>query len=459
MTKSFKTRPAAVRYPSCMGDDRRYAIIGAGPAGLLAARSLRQAGIPYDHFDKNPDVGGIWDIRNDWSPMYETAHFISSKQMSHLPGYPMPEDYPDYPSHRQVFAYLRAFARDYGLLDGLELGTTVERIDRLEGGWRVRLAGGDARDYAGLFLCSGNTWDPNLPSYPGELTAEAIHSVRYRSPSQLRGKRVLVVGGGNSGCDIACDAAEHADEAIISLRRGYHFIPKYIMGEPADVFAGRVTLPRFVEGPMFTALLRLLVGDLRRFGLPAPDHAVMESHPIMNTQILHHLGHGDLTYRPDVASFDGDRVTFVDRSTRQVDLVIFATGYKVSYPFMDRSHFTWLQKYPDLYLSAIHRRYDDVCCLGLHQTDGGAFDFFALQADMMTNFILDQQDDPARAERFRRMKRDDRPDLSGGLQYVRSARHETYVKKSVFKRYCDRIFRDLGWRHHGLEAQIRAPVG
>lgn len=220
----------------------------------------------------------------------------------------------------------------------------------------------------------------------------------------------------------------------------------------ADLFASRVALPRWIEKPMFTALLRLLVGDLRRYGLAAPDHAVMESHPIVNTQILHHLGHGDLVAKPDVSRFDGRTVVFTDGSTREVDLVIFATGYKVTYPFIAREHFRWLDKYPDLFLSSLHRQYDDVCCLGLHQTDGGAFDFFALQVDMMANFILDQQYHPDRAERFRRLKRDAYPDLSGGIRYVKSSRHETYVKKSAFKGYCERLFRDFGWRHFGLEA-------
>lgn len=429
----------------------RYAIIGAGPAGLLAARSLKRAGIAYDHIERNPDVGGIWDIRNEWSPMYETAHFISSKHVSHLPGYPMPEHYPDYPNHRQVFAYLRAFARDYDLYDNIRFETSVQRVERDGRGWSLSDDGGRTERYDGLFICSGNTWDPNWPSYPGELAAEKIHSVDYTSPRQLEGRRVLVVGGGNSGCDIACDAAQFAARAAISLRRGYHFIPKYVMGEPADVFASRAPLPRFIEGPMFAALLRVLVGDLTRFGLPKPDHKVMESHPIVNTQILHHLGHGDLVAKPDVTRFEGNTAVFTDGSRFDVDLVIFATGYKVTYPFMDRDHFDWLEKYPDLYLSALHRKYDDVCCLGLHQTDGGAFDFFALQADMMTNFIRDQRDNPKRAARFRELKRTDRPDLSGGVRYVKSSRHETYVKKSTFKKYCAGIMRRFRWRQFSLE--------
>jgi cation diffusion facilitator CzcD-associated flavoprotein CzcO len=432
---------------SILDRPEQYCVIGAGPAGLLAARSLKHAGIPYEQFDKNDDVGGIWDIKNDWSPMYESAHFISSKTISNLPGFEMPEDYPDYPNHRQILAYLRDFARAYDLYPRIRFETPVARVEPEEDGerWLVTLGSGETRRYRGLFLCSGNTWDPNMPDYPGHFEGEAIHSVRYRDPRIFSGKRVLVVGGGNSGCDIACDAAIHADRAYISLRRGYHFIPKYILGIPADKFASKIDLPRFIERPMFELLLRLLVGDLTNYGLPKPDHPVMASHPIMNTQLLHHLGHGDIEYRPDIERFEGNTVHFKDGSSVEADLIVFATGYKVTYPYMDRNLFEWIDKYPDLYLSALHRKYDNVCCLGLHQTDGGAYDFFALQADMMCNFILDQERHPARAAEFHALKATDRPNLRGGIAYVDSPRHATYVKKAVFRRYSKRLMKRFGW--------------
>jgi cation diffusion facilitator CzcD-associated flavoprotein CzcO len=432
----------------------QYCVIGAGPAGLLAARSLQHAGIPYEQFDKNDDVGGIWDIKNDWSPMYETAHFISSKTVSNLPGFDMPADYPDYPNHRQILAYIRSFARAYDLYPKITFETTIDRVEPEDGGkrWLVTLGNGETRRYRGLFLCSGNTWDPNIPDYPGEFTGETMHSVRYRLPEEFSGKRVLVVGGGNSGCDIACDAAVHADQAFISLRRGYHFIPKYLFGTPTDLFASKIALPRFIERPMFELLLKMAVGDLTHYGLPKPDHPVMASHPIMNTQLLHYLGHGDVSYRPDIGRFEGKRVFFKDGSSEEIDLIVFATGYNVTYPYMDKGLFEWVSKYPDLYLSSLHREFDNVCCLGLHQTDGGAYDFFTLQADMMCNFIVDQDQRPKRAAKFHELKKTDRPNLSGGIHYVDSPRHATYVKKSVFKAYSNKVMRKFGWKSFGSDS-------
>ena len=439
------------RNGSILDRSDHYCVIGAGPAGLLAARSLKHAGIPYEQFDKNDDVGGIWDIKNDWSPMYESAHFISSKTVSNLPGFDMPEDFPDYPNHRHILSYLRSFARAYDLYPKIEFEMPVERVVPEDGGkrWLVTFGSGETRRYRGLFLCSGNTWDPSIPDYPGKFAGETMHSVRYRVPGEFSGKRVLVVGGGNSGCDIACDAALYADQAFISLRRGYHFIPKYFFGIPTDLFASKVKLPRFIERPMFELLLKMAVGDLTHYGLPKPDHPVMASHPIMNTQLLHYLGHGDLAYRPDIERFEGKRVFFKDGSSEEIDLIVFATGYKVTYPYMDKQLFEWISKYPDLYLSSLHRDFDNICCLGLHQTDGGAYDFFTLQADMMCNFILDQEQRPEEAAKFHQLKKNDRPNLSGGIHYVDSARHATYVKKSVFKAYSDKLMRRFKWKAFG----------
>ncbi len=422
----------------------RYCIIGAGPSGLATARAFAQAGIPYDILERHHDIGGIWDLSNPETPMYESAHFISSRTQSAFDGFPMPDDYPDYPSWRQVLAYIRRFAEQYGLRERVELGTRVDWVTPSGEAWTVRLASGEVRRYRGVICAVGHNWDPLLPSYPGRFDGEAYHSVRYRSPTQLAGRRVLVVGGGNSGCDIACDAATHAARAFISVRRGYHFLPKHIFGQPTDAFfRSGPHLPAWLAQPLLTALLRLLVGDLRRYGLPKPDHRVLESHPIVNSQLLHHLAHGDVQVKPDVQSLDGDRVHFVDGSEEQVDAIIYATGYRATIPCLDPSVLSLEAGALPLFLN-IFPEHRNLFVIGLFETDGGAYPVVSKQAALVASVIRAEQDAPERAAWFHRLRAGPRPDLTGGIRYLASPRHAIYVQYDEYVHYLAKLLRKLG---------------
>ena len=189
--------------------------------------------------------------------MYESAHFISSRTQSAFDGFPMPEDYPDYPSRALILEYLRAFADQYDLRPSIQFGATVERVAFDDGAWKVTLAGGETRRYRGVIAAPGHNWEPVMPQYPGTFAGAAIHARDYKAPSLFDGKRVLVVGAGNSGCDIACDASTRAARTMISMRRGYYFLPKHIFGQPVDAFfrSGPHIPPRIAQ-PALTLLLR-----------------------------------------------------------------------------------------------------------------------------------------------------------------------------------------------------------
>jgi cation diffusion facilitator CzcD-associated flavoprotein CzcO len=246
-------------------------------------------------------VGGIWDLENERTPMYETAHFISSRTQSAFDDFPMPESYPDYPGWKRVLEYIRAFADHYGLRERVEYDVDVTRVTPAGDAWDVQLGSGEVRRYKGVVCAVGHNWDPIVPDYPGRFDGEEYHSFYYRSPVEFSGKRVLIVGGGNSGCDIACDAAVTAEQSFISVRRGYHFLPKHIFGQPTDAFfRSGPHLPAWLAQPLLAGLLRILVGNPHRYGLPKPDHKVLESHPIVNSQLLHHLAHGDIQAKPDI---------------------------------------------------------------------------------------------------------------------------------------------------------------
>lgn len=424
----------------------RVCVVGAGPAGMAMARRLASQGIPFDCFERHSDVGGIWDQANPGSPVYDSAHFISSKTQSHFHDFPMPEAYPDYPSHRHILAYMHAFADAYGIREHIRCGLGVAATERTEAGWLVTTEDGETRPYDALVCATGTNWHPNMPDIPGTFSGDLRHSRSYRSITEFTGKRVLVIGAGNSGVDIACDAAVAADHASISLRRGYHFIPKHIFGMPADQFAEQgPSLPMWLQQRVFGGMLRLLNGDLTRLGLPAPDHRVFESHPIMNTQLLHHLAHGDVRARPDVVRFDGRTVTFDDGTADEFDVVVCATGYRWAIPYVDPSNFEWRGGRPDLYMSLFHRTDPTLFALGYMETNGGAYKLFDEMADLVARVIAARHEGGRAAERVNRIIATDAPDLSGGIGFVGSDRHATYVENGAYRAHIARLRRRLGW--------------
>ncbi|HEX7823754.1 MAG TPA: NAD(P)-binding domain-containing protein [Mycobacterium sp.] len=421
-------------------------IIGAGPAGLSTARAFRRLGIEYDHFERHSDVGGIWDLDNPGTPMYESAHFISSRTTSGFHDFPMPDSFPDYPSNRQILAYTRSFVDAFGLRERIEFGSAVTDVEEDGDGWLVRLESGAQRRYGAVVCASGVTWQPRLPDHPGTFDGEVRHSVTYGSSEEFRGKRVLIVGLGNSGADIACDAAASASAAFVSVRRGYHVIPKHIFGIPSDVWAKTgPPIPITLERPIFKALLRLVQGDLTRLGLPKPDHQLFESHPLLNSQLVHHLQHGDVAIKPDVSRFDGNRVVFDDGTSEEIDLVLYATGYDWSIPYVPEKYFDWSGGRPRLYLTAFNPVHRNLFGAGYLEVNSSAYTLFDQVTNVLAQYVHDQLHNPSRAAAFDRKANTDRPDLSGGIKFIGSDRHEAYVEVRAFERYLAKIRKEFGW--------------
>lgn len=420
-----------------------YCVVGAGPAGLAAARWLKALDVPFEGFERNPDVGGIWNIGFEGSPMYESAHFISSKTLSAFRDFPMPESYPDYPSHRQILRYLEGYAARFDLRRHFRFGVPIEGARREHAGrWVVRVGDGSERAYAGLICAVGCEWRPFVPTFPGRFEGEIIHSREYKHPRQFEGRRVLIVGAGNSGCDIACDASRSAGKALISLRRGYYFVPKHIFGKPADVFEEEGPhLPYFIEGPVLQGLLRLLNGDVTQLGLPRPDHSILESHPVMNTQILHALQHGDIEARADIGELRGREVIFADGSIDAVDLIVLATGYVRGVPFLPEGVL------PDddvsaLFLNVFHRVDRNLFVLGHFTADGGAYPLLDRQAELVAR-VADARRRGRDLSRFGRALSGRPPDFSGGVRYQKVRRMSNYLRSRPYRAYVDRLLGSL----------------
>jgi len=430
---------APVRYT------KKYCLVGAGPAGLVMARALIKEGVPFDWYERHSSVGGIWDIENPGTPMYESAHFISSKYTSGFYGFPMPTDYPDYPSWRQIRDYIQTFADKFDLTRRVTFGVSViKAVPVADEQWEITLSTGVSQIYEGLINATGVTWHPQRPKITGEekFAGSIIHSVEYRSPEECVGKRVLVVGAGNSGVDIASDAARYATQAYLSVRRGYRYIPKYIFGLPTDaLISGKIQPPKGVSltGDV-TKMIDTLVGDLTRFGLPAPDHDLLASHPIMNTQVLHHLGHGDLIAKPDISQITQAGVIFKDGSSEDLDLIIFATGYSYSVPYLDQEDDEWRDGRPQLYLRILSRKHPNLYFIGYAEFADAAYKRFDDMAQMAIINIRARATGKYYLE-LCELRKSDNPDLTGGHQYIDSPRHTNYIEVETYLNYLG-ILRD-----------------
>jgi hypothetical protein len=414
----------------------RYAVIGAGPSGLAAARALQKRGIVVDGYEASHGVGGLWDITNPRSTMYESAHLISSRTTTEFTEFPM-RSRTDYPGHRVLREYFHDYAEHFGLAELFRFDTNVARLEPRDGGWDLTSTGPDGeqtRWYAGVVLANGTLAEPNIPTFPGEFSGELLHTSAYKSPEQLTGKRVLLIGAGNSGCDIAVDAVHHAASVDMSVRRGYYFVPRYLFGRPSDTLNQGRPLPARIKQAVDSRVLRAFTGDPVRFGFPKPDYRIYESHPIVNTMVLNHLGQGDLRIRPDVERFDEHTVRFRDGSADDYDLVLLATGYTLDYPFVDREHLHWRGASPRLFLNLFPSSFNGLYVMGMIEASGIGWQGRYEQADLLATYLEAVEHDPARAARFRdRVTGAPWPDLTGGYHYLGLDRMAYYVNKDAYR--------------------------
>ena len=441
--------------------ERRYAVIGAGPSGLAAARALQREELPFDGYEASRGVGGLWDIENPRSTMYASAHLISSRTTTEFDEFPMDATV-DYPGHRDLLRYFRAYADRFGLGAHFRFGTRVTALARrAEGDWDLTAEGPDGevtRSYAGVLIANGTLAEPQIPSFPGTFTGELLHTSAYKQATQLSGRRVLIIGAGNSGCDIAVDAVHHAASVDMSVRRGYYFVPRYLFGRPADTLNQGRPLPARLKQLVDTRVLRAFTGDPARFGFPRPDYRIYESHPIVNTLILNHLGQGDLRIRPDIARFDGGRVHFRDGTSDEYDTVVLATGYRLDYPFVDRADLHWTGMAPTLFLNIFPPSFNGLFVMGMVEASGLGWQGRYEQAELIASYLRAETDDPERASLFRRRVNLPWPDLTGGYRYLGLERMAYYVNKDAYRGTVRALTRTLHGEDAGPLRRRRRPA-
>ena len=362
--------------------ETKHLIIGAGFIGLGIAQALKAANIAYDQVDASDEIGGNW-----YHGVYETAHIISSRKVTQFPCFPMPEDYPDFPSAQQMLAYLRSFADRFGLQDSIELKRNVVSVKPIENNlWCVDFANGEQRIYKGVLLCNGHHWCKRFPEFVGEFNGEIIHSKDYKIPDQLRGKRVLTIGGGNSGCDIAAEAARVGAKSVLSLRESVWFIPKTFAGIPV-VDLGQWWMPEWVQKLMVHSIINATFGPHSRYGMPKPNHPLFKKHPTINNEVPYYIKQGKIMPKPEVSSLEGDRVFFTDGTSEELDLIVCATGYHVSYPFLPESLQRVKGAVVQCYAGTFLEDYKGLYYIGWGQARGGVGSLIGAYSNFLTRCL------------------------------------------------------------------------
>lgn len=414
-------------------------IVGAGSSGIAACQVLHARGIDFDCYEAGSGVGGNWRYLNDngMSSAYKSLHINTSREVMEFRSFPMRHDYPTYPSHYQIAEYFDRFVDHFGFRDRIRFETEVVSVVPAGGGeWdvTVRRRGAsrtETRRYQAVLVANGHHWDPRWPepAFPGADTFTGVqtHSHYYKTFDEYVDKRVLVLGIGNSACDIAVETSKVSERTFLAMRRGAHVLPKYLFGIPTDHLTtsplGHLRYGRLQRG-MAGLILRLARGDVTKYGLPEPDHKLGQAHPTISDELLVRLGHGDITVKPNIERLASDTVQFVDGSSERIDVIVYCTGYKITFPFLDPA----LLEAHDNEISLFHRVVDPehagLYFIGLVQPLGAIMPLAEAQSEWVADLLEGRATLPSRAQMRREI---DAYHRSLRKRYVRSKRHTIQV--------------------------------
>ena len=370
----------------------RIGVIGGGAAGITAVKELIERGVDVVGFEKGDGIGGLWVYENTsgLSPAYESLHLNTSKGRTEFADYPMPAQWEDYPAAEKVAGYLQDYADHFGVTEKYLFNTTVTAVERDEDGWTITTDDGEIFELDGVVVANGHNWDPRWPNpqYPGRFNGEQMHAHDYRKAETFRDQRVLVVGMGNSAMDIAVDASYVADDVMLSARHGSYIVPKYLFGRPADATNGALAvLPWKVRQVIAQTMLGFAVGKPQDYGLLKPSFGLFQNHPTISDTILHRITHGEVRPVRGIERFDGDSVVFTDGSVEQVDIIVWATGYRVTIPFLSQD---WLGNDAEampLYKRVFHTADPTLTFVGLMQSTGAALPVVEAQSKLAAAYF------------------------------------------------------------------------
>ncbi len=386
----------------------KVCIIGAGSSGITACKVLQEHQIQFDCYEKGSNIGGNWRYNNDngMSSAYWSLHINTSRDKMCYSDFPMPLDYPDFPHHTQIIEYFERYVDHFGFRDKITFNTSVEKVrPESDGTYTVSTSRGDTKNYRAVIVANGHHWNPRYPHppFPGKFEGETLHSHYYKTPRIFESDpNVVILGVGNSGLDIACEASRHTrGQVYVSSRSGAHIIPKYIFGQPIDQFGNPeqvAFLPLGVQQMLNGFVLRLARGKQETYGVPTPDRKIFTEHPSISQDFLSLAGHGKIKIKPNIRELAGKEIIFEDGSTVQAEVLIYATGYKITFPFFEEN-FLSVERDNDiqLYRRVVHPEHEHLYFLGLVQPLGAIMPVAERQAEWIAKLLSHEVVLPSKA--------------------------------------------------------------
>lgn len=414
----------------------KVCIIGAGSSGIASAKVLYQKGIDFDCFEKGSKIGGNWLYNNDngMSSAYKSLHINTSKQMMAYSDFPMPDDYPDYPHHSLIYEYFENYVDHFGFRHKISFNTEVRHVEKISNGrYAVSTDRFGIREYDAVLVANGHHWSPRYPEFKGAFSGETLHSHYYKTFDGYEDQRVLIVGIGNSAVDIACELTNVAKRVVISTRSGAYIVPKYLFGIPTD----HISKPPLAYAPLSVQRATLLgailinVGKQDNYGIPTPDRPILREHPTISQELPGKVGHGKISIKPNIKELNDKEVIFDDGSREVFDKIIYATGYKIAFPFFDASFLEARNNEIDLYHKVVHPEHSNLFFIGLVQPLGAIMPLAEVQSEWVAKLLQGKCRLPEKRKMLKSIQLDKNEMRA---RYNRSSRHTIQVDFYPYKR-------------------------
>ncbi len=410
----------------------RTCIIGAGSSGIAAVKALHDRGIPVRLLrEVRPGRRqlGVRQPQRDVGRLSRPVHQRLARAHG-LRGLPDAEQlsrtFPITPTSRST-STTTSITSACASTSRSRRG--VERAGKREDGvWEIALDTGETRKYDALLVANGHHWDPRWPepAFPGADTFEGkqLHAHSYVDNSIFAGKDVVVLGMGNSAMDIAVESSYVAANTYLAARKGAWIIPKYVFGKPVDQLPNDPRIPFAIRQRMIHQTIKTLTGPPERYGLPKPDHKFGESHPTVSGRILDRIAHGTIAPKPNIAALEGERVRFIDGSEVHADVVVYCTGYKISFPFFDADFLAAPDNHIELFRRVFHPDIAGLYFIGLLQPLGAIMPLAEAQGAWVGDYLRGEYALPSPAELHRDIAADQ---AAMRKRYVASKRHTIQV--------------------------------